>query len=229
MGTRPRLRSRRLRRGERLCEGQGNAYRLSLVKVLAFGLILACAVGETPPAFGQSSDQLSRGINAYWSGEYAVAVQLLRPLADAGNAEAQYILSQSYALLNWSEHVEAVLYWSRAAAEQGHRGAQFQQGYFYQNGLGVDRNDRVAAGWYEMAAKQCHTHAKYELGKMYRHGRGVPRDEVLAYAWLSAASMVPGVFEEVHREREDLAEELTPGQREKGQRLALELYDEYGK
>ena len=66
-------------------------------------------------------------------------------------------------------------------------------GYVYRNGLGVTRDDAVAAVWYRRAAERGQPEAQYELALMYELGLGVPQDPAEASLWygLSAAQACP--------------------------------------
>ena len=66
--------------------------------------------------------------------------------------------------------------WYRKAAQSGLAEAQNNLGFLYDQGMGVDRDDRQAVEWYLMAARQGHAQAQNNLGVMYGTGRGVPRD-----------------------------------------------------
>lgn len=61
-------------------------------------------------------------------------------------------------------------------AEQGNAVAQTNIGLLYNEGLGVERDDREAARWYRMAADQGYPRAQYYLGTMFEEGLGVPQD-----------------------------------------------------
>jgi TPR repeat protein len=67
--------------------------------------------------------------------DYAAAAEILRPLADRGNAEAQYNLSLMY-LEKEQDYAQARV-WARKAAGQGYAPAQAQLGGYYQTGIVV--------------------------------------------------------------------------------------------
>ncbi|KAG0232610.1 hypothetical protein BGW41_001771, partial [Actinomortierella wolfii] len=83
--------------------------------------------------------------------------------------------------------VEAVA-WYRKAADQGDAGAQYNLGYMYRNGRGVEQSNIEAVAWYRKAADQGNATAQYELGYMYQKGRGVEQSEIEASAWTSKAA-----------------------------------------
>jgi len=58
------------------------------------------------------------------------------------------------------------------AAEQGNATAQFNLGYFYKNGLGVEQDYKKAKEWYEKAAEQGNATAQEHLGFLYLFGLG---------------------------------------------------------
>ena len=77
--------------------------------------------------------------------------------------------------------------WTRKAADAGNADAQCQMGFFYMNGLGVDRDEDKAVEWLEKAAKQNHAPAQYNLG-IY-HARFSDKESVrLALKWLNEAA-----------------------------------------
>ena len=78
-------------------------------------------------------------------------------------------------------------------AKRGDVDAQFNLGSMYAKGLGVVRNDVVAAKWYKLAAEQGFARAQANLGDMYAEGRGVPQNFAEAVKWyeLSVKEEIP--------------------------------------
>ena len=66
--------------------------------------------------------------------------------------------------------------WYRKAAEQGNAAAQYNLGYCYQYGQGVEQNYQEAVKWYRKAAEQGNAAAQCNLGICYYKGQGVERD-----------------------------------------------------
>lgn len=85
------------------------------------------------------------------------------------------------------KYEEAVV-WCRKAAEQGHKSAQFDLGWCYSCGKGIDKNLREAAKWYRKAAEQGHVMAQFYLGGCYAHGRGVLKSMTKAVKWYRKAA-----------------------------------------
>ena len=69
----------------------------------------------------------------------------------------------------------------KAAAEKGHKKAQYRLGRCYDKGNGVAEDDQTAAQWYEKSAAQGYAKAQYQLGKCYKDGEGVAKDKKKAF------------------------------------------------
>jgi TPR repeat protein len=151
---------------------------------LVFAALLSFAAS---PAFAAALDD---GRDAYQKGDYATALKLLRPLADAGNPEAQVFIGMSYEFgdgvaKNTSEAVK----WYRQAAEKGNTDAAYNLGTIYQEGTGVAKNIPEAVKWFRMAAAKGDPLSQRELGTIYRDGSaGVKRDEAEAAKWFRMAT-----------------------------------------
>ncbi len=120
----------------------------------------------------------------------AQQMQLLRSHAQAGEAEAQYILGAAYRTGGpiLAKDTATAAQWWRKAALQGHSKAQNGLGYMYQNGVGVAQDYAEAARWYRRAAEQGDAAAQNNLGNLYFAGRGVRRNYGAAFSWVSKAA-----------------------------------------
>jgi uncharacterized protein len=158
---------------------------------------------------------------AYRKGDYATALRLSRPLAEQGDAIAQYNLGNMYASGKGApQDYAAAISWYRKAAAQGYAGAQYNLGHIYRNGQGVRQDYAAAASWYRKAAEQGDADAQYNLALMYGKGQGFPQDYVTAQMWLilAAASGHKGAVE-----IRDMANaHLMPAQIAEAQKLARE-------
>jgi len=101
-------------------------------------------------ALGQDFDA---GLAAFGRGDYAVAFNEWRPLAEQGDAAAQANLGLMYTNGRGvpQDFAEAVRLY-RLAAEQGIAVAQFNLGLMYTNGQGVPQDFVTAHMWYNLAA-----------------------------------------------------------------------------
>ncbi len=147
-------------------------------------VIISCLL--IPSALSADFDS---GYRAYEKGDYATALKEWRPLAEQGDARAQFLLGKMYAngLGVPQDDKEAVI-WGILAAEKGHSGAQSFVGAMYANGRGVTQDEKEAAKWYRMAAEQGVDDAQYLLGAMYEEGGGVPQDDREAVKWFRLAA-----------------------------------------
>ena len=88
----------------------------------AFAAIVLLLSLAGPAAAGPLEDAAA----ASDRGDHATALRLLRPLADQGDASAQYILGVMYAKVGGAKNYAEALKWYRLAADQGDPGAQYQ-------------------------------------------------------------------------------------------------------
>ncbi len=154
------------------------------------------------------------------------ALREWRPLAEQGDAKAQYNLGFMYRKgQGMPQDYAKSLQWYRKAAEQGYAKAQYNLGHMYDKGLGVPQDDAEAVKWYRKAAAQGHAGGQNNLGLMYGSGLGVPQDYVHAHMWfnLAASRYPPGEDrDEVVEVRDIAAERMTPAQISEAQKLARE-------
>ncbi|MCZ6513371.1 MAG: tetratricopeptide repeat protein [Nitrospinae bacterium] len=116
---------------------------------LYFLAVLWIAVWIPVMAVPANADSLGDAARAYQSGNYKKAFELLKPLAEQGNAAAQYNLAFMYERGKWvSQDYTTAATWYRKAAQQGHAKAQFFLGTMYQDGIGISQNHSTAATWF---------------------------------------------------------------------------------
>ena len=165
------------------------------------------------------ADDYQDGNDAYNRKDYKTAYKLWLPLAEQGDAKAQYNLGQMYYEGQGvpQDHKEAVK-WYRLAAEQGFAKGQYNLGTMYAEGEGIPQDYKEAVKWTRLAADQGDADAQYNLGQMYYFSRGVPQDYVLAHMWwnLAGSNGMKGALEN----KKILEEEMSPQQIEKAQELA---------
>lgn len=133
---------------------------------------------------------LNSGWKAYLAADYAVAWRELKPLADAGDPQAQYYLGTMY---NHGQGVARDLRlaadWYEKAARAGHPDASFTLGFLLYYGADkLEANPVVSVQWLRIAAEAGNGVAQCLLARLYQGGMGLPRDQELALQWaLSAA------------------------------------------
>jgi cell division septation protein DedD len=142
----------------------------------------ALAALVSAPLSGQS---VKAGIEAWQRADYAAAVAIWRPLASAGDADAQFNLGQAYRLGRGVPlDLGAAQMWFQRAANGGHVDAQTTLGLLlFQNGNRVE-----GLKWLRRAAEQGEPRALLVYGTALYNGDGVPQDKLLGYAFISRAA-----------------------------------------
>jgi uncharacterized protein len=141
------------------------------------------------PAAPATGGPLEEGNAAYARGDFATAERLLRPLAEQGNATAQFDLGGMYKHGQGVQQDYALaLTWYRKAADQGDARGENAVGDMYLQGNGVPQDFNAALTWYRKSAEQDHASGEYNLGAMYANGQGVPQDYVEAANWYRKAA-----------------------------------------
>jgi len=104
---------------------------------------------------------LDEGRAAYYRGDYAKAYEEFKPLAEQGDAQAQYHLGLMYANGHGvtADNSEAAK-WFRKAAEQGNADAQSGLGSMYAFGQGVAQDVVLGYMWLDLAAAQGNSEAE---------------------------------------------------------------------
>jgi len=144
-------------------------------------LIAVVFSGMSFPAFAD----FDAGRSAYQQKEYALALKEWQPLAENGNAEAQYNLAGMYFQglgVQQDFHEAASLF--QKAAEQNFTMAQLSVGMLYMTGTGgVSKDYGKAMVWLRKAADSGNATAQLAVGTMYGAGMGVPPNDKEALFW----------------------------------------------
>lgn len=132
-----------------------------------------------------SAQTVKDGINAWQKADYAAAVSIWLPLADHGDADAQFNLGQAYRLGRGVPLSLAMAKtWFQKAANSGHLDAQTTLGLLlFQNG-----NQADGLKWLRQAAEKGEPRALLVYGTALYNGDGVTQNRVLGYAYVSQAA-----------------------------------------
>jgi len=124
--------------------------------------------------------------DAIASGDYAKALRLIRPLANDGDAAAQYNLGLMYVVGRGAQQdYAAAAVWFQKAAQQGYALAQSNLGVLYRDGRGVPQDNAKAAD-------QGDAVTQFLLGNQYAHGIGVWQDLARpALGWPTSSATLP--------------------------------------
>jgi V8-like Glu-specific endopeptidase len=175
--------------------------------------LLILLLGLAAPA---TAAELDDAVAAAHRGDYATALRELSPLAEKGDARAQFDVGFMHAY-GWGmpRNAAEAIAWYRKAADQGLQVAQHFLGLAYVNGDGVRPDDAEAARWFARAAAQGFAQAQYMRGLMTLEGRGFPKDPVQGYAFIVMAGQ--GGVRSAGRVVQKLA--LTEAQRAQAQEI----------
>lgn len=104
---------------------------------------------------------LTAGLAAFESEDYTNAFELLKPLADQGDAEAQCIIGNMYELgLGLESNVLEAVEWYRKSALQGYGVASNNLGTIFNSGHeGIPIDQAESNKWYQKAREQGFMHS----------------------------------------------------------------------
>ena len=132
-----------------------------------------------------SAQSVKAGIEAWQKADYSAAVAIWRPLADQGDADAQFNLGQAYRLGRGVPiDLGAAQIWFERAAGKGHLDAQTTLGLL----LFQNNNHSGALRWLKAASDKGEPRAMLVYGTALVNGDSVPQDPVQGYAYVSRAA-----------------------------------------
>jgi len=160
----------------------GLARRSTFTMKKALFLFAICLHATTFAGFDE-------GLRAYDSGNFFEALRNWQPLAERGDANAQFNLGLIYENGRGVnvDYVQA-LHWYERAAGHGHVNAQNNLGGLYYRGQGAQQDYEQALYWYRKAAAGGSASAQFNLGFMYGAGHGVAQSDELAVHWYQRAA-----------------------------------------
>ena len=155
--------------------------RARAVLLLAAAVLWAATAGPAATA-----DLLAGGAAAYEAGDYGEAAHIWRPLAEDGDAMAQFNMGLLHETgRGVPEDPAEAAAWYERAARQGVAAAQYNLAVLHQAGRGVPQDYESALFWLEVAA---------------RDGEGAEREQAAAGAAQLAAAL-PAADAEAARAR----------------------------
>src|SRR4051794_3459605 len=146
-----------------------------LVAAAWIGLLSAPAAAQTVKA----------GIEAWQHADYNSAVAIWRPLAERGDADAQFNLGQAYRLGRGVPlNLGTAKGWFERSARTGHVDAETTLGLLlFENG---ERPEGLK--WLRQAADQGEARAQLVFGTALYNGDGITQDRLLGYAYVHRAA-----------------------------------------
>lgn len=142
--------------------------------------LLAALMSAPLPA-----QSVKAGIEAWQRADYPTAVAIWRPLAEKGDADAQFNLGQAYRLGRGVPiNLALAKNWFEKAAGRGHLDAETTLGLLlFQNG-----DQAAGLKWLKQAAEQGEPRAQLVYGTALYNGDGVTQDRMLGYSFVSRAA-----------------------------------------
>jgi TPR repeat protein len=150
-------------------------------------LLLLVALSAMPGV--ASANPVDDATAAARAGDFATALRVLIPSAEANDPQAAFVLAMLYEAghgVPKDTAKAAVLY--AQAAKRGIAPAQNNLGSLYANGDGVPRDAEQAVNWWWRAADQGLSIAQINLAAYYALGTAVTQDLIQAYKWAAIAA-----------------------------------------
>lgn len=199
---------------------RGFAALRSIAPIVVLVLCAVAGGGRPASADGVRSDLLMNARLAMERFDYKSALDFARPLAEAGNAEAQGDLGWMYfAGRGVKQDCEQALTWLRKSVTQGNAFSQQVLGGMYKTGDCVPQDLKAALAWLRRSAEQGYFPAQYSVGLLYKDGKGVPQDYVRAHMWFNlAVSTSSGALGKIARD--NVGRQMTSAQIEQAEKMA---------
>jgi hypothetical protein len=186
--------------------------------------ILLCLFFALANSWAESNKDA--GYKALMEKDYATAINILMPFAEAGDTTEQFNLGMwFYEGLGVQQDYAEAARWYRLAADQGDALAKYNLGLMYANGEGVIQDYREAFTLFRSSAQYDCTICQVTLGSSYEQGIGTAKDLVLAYVWYNVAAADTNKYrmqyqKKAFAKRNYLASHLTRDEITRGQELS---------
>lgn len=166
-------------------------YKAVWVAALMVLVLKVAGAGGMARTEMRDSSSFAAGKEAYRAQNYAKAMTILQPLAEAGDPAAQYYVAHMYEKGDGvAKDAGRTLEWYRRSAEQGYARAQYKLAIGYAQGWpGLAKDEDEARQWLLKAAAGGSSSAQRVLGNAYERGElGFARDPDRARYWLERAN-----------------------------------------
>ena len=127
--------------------------------------------------------KLRQAVDAFNKGNYQFSFDIFKPLAEEGNAKAQFYLGFLYRIGQAvNQDYDQAYRWYLLSANQGSAEAQYKIGLLmYYKGQVVKKNFQKAFDWYSLAAEQGEMMAQSNLGHLYANEQTGKLDYIQAH------------------------------------------------
>ena len=181
-------------------------------------LIAALGAGALLLGTGAALADVKAGVDRWTSGDYKGALAEWRPLAESGDADAQFNMGQAYKLgRGVGQDLKVAQGWYQKAAAQGHEQAQVNVGLLLYN----SGRRQEALPWIRKAVELGDPRAQYILGTELFNGDIVAKDWPRAYALmlLAADQQLAPAADNIKA----MEQHIPIAQRQQGVKLAMQL------
>ncbi len=136
---------------------------------------------------------MDEGEKAFHAVKFKAALKLLLPLANTGNAKAEYMVGSMYGdgSDGVSQDTNKAVFWWHKAAIHGDARAQAKLGWAYESGVVVKQDYAAARKWYLKSAAQGNPRAEFYMGRKSK----MPEE---ALSWYRKAA-IQGDTEAIYR------------------------------
>jgi TPR repeat protein len=201
---------------------------LILLAVFAIAALVVGYFGGQTVERGRSDSpqtKLQLALQAFRSGYDQAALSMLTPLADEGNAKAQYWLADIYENgLGVKQDMKGALVLLQKSAALGFVPAERHLGELYLQGNETLQDFGQAQTWLHKAAIAGDGIAQRQLGHIFALGLGVTRDLPQAYGWYENAVLSgDGLARPM---REDILSRMSPTDVAKAEQIAKHTANE---
>lgn len=140
--------------------------------VAGIAILSACLAGMAHAQVQNPMNALPAQVkDAFSKGDFATVVNLLRPLADKGDAVAQTGLGLLYLSgIGVQKDLSEAAKLLRSASAKNNEIAEYELGTMYRDGRGVQKSEPDAERYFSAAANQGMPEAEFEMGKLYDPG-----------------------------------------------------------
>lgn len=148
-------------------------------------LLLLLSLALVHSALGAPLRPFKYGLKAYHHGDYDIALKIWQPLAEQGNAHAQFYMGKLYEIGSVSipQNWDKAFYWYEKSATHGSTIAGYHLAQLFDEGRGTLPNKQKAFFWYQQAATSNHAPSQSQLSLMYLQGIGIVKDNDKALYW----------------------------------------------
>lgn len=121
----------------------------------------------------------------YVDKDYDKALELYKLAVERGRRDAYYNVGEIYRYKNM---IKQAIQCYNTAIENGNLYAALPLGWFYEDGIGVEKSEKKAFELYKQAYEFGDSDSAYFLGRMYYLGKGTVENDALAFSLFKEAS-----------------------------------------